>query len=378
MLPAQKSQKGGQPTKPEVKKDAVKPQNIQKAKAAPARRGASGLPVAPVHRGLKVKMPKDKGSDLIQKRLQKKSPWYNSIINPLHGADAKIPDETGVETGTTQVVFKDTVIANGNGIAGWRSNSLYINNVEIDATPTPKSGHNFDHLSTTATTNSVTWDSVDQWPGADDLKAITGAHRIVSASLTVMPETSLADNRGEFTLFSAPFTVENSPLYLDYVNKYKSTTVPLNCGKPGIVRWYPVAKEDVSFKSFMQTDGTHFGEIIDTDDAVPLWELGFLAAGVDADATFRITLVVNYEFIPRYNTLNVLDVSPSPADATEVDMVENWVQNMDVAGTTTFNVAASAPKTVTPQHGENDEGTGFGMFFNVVKEILPFAAALLI
>jgi hypothetical protein len=378
MLPAQKSQKGGQQTKPEVKKAAVKPQIKQKVVRAPARKGASGLPVAPINRGLKVKMPRDKGGDLIQKRLQKKSPWYNSIINPLHGADAKIPDETGVETGTTQVVFKDTVLANANGVAGWRTNSLYINDVEIDASPASIIGHNYDHLAATSTTNVVEWQSMNQWPGADDLKAITGAHRIVSASLTVMPETSLAQNQGEFTLFSAPFTIENSPLYLDYVNKYKSTTIPLNAGKPGIVRWYPVMREDISFKSFVQTDGTSFGEVFSSSDTTPLWELGFVAAGVEPDATFRLTLVVNYEFIPRYNTLNVLDVSPSPADATEVDMVENWVQDMDVAGTTTFNVAASAPKTVDPQHGETDEGTGFGMFFNVVKEILPFAAALLI
>lgn len=375
VLPAQKSQKRSQPTKPEVKKVAAQAQLKQKPTPASAVKRKGGLPVAPINRGLRSKLPRDKGGDQIQKRLQKQSPWFNSIINPLHGADAKIPDETGVETGTTQVVFKDTVTANSFGVAGWRTVSLYINDVEFGETGY---GRNFDHLAPTAGLGSVGWVSQGQWPGADDLKAITNAHRVVSASLVVMPETSLSQNQGEFTLFSAPFTTETSPLYTDYVNKYKSTTMPLNCGKPGIVRWYPVTKEDISFKSFMTTNADAFSETISNIESCPLWELGFLAAGCEPDATFRITMVVNYEFIPRFNTLNVLDVSPSPADATEVDMVENWVQDMDVAAPTSFAVAASAPKTVSPQHGENDDGTGFGMFFNVVKEILPFAAALLI
>lgn len=379
MLPAQKSQKGGEKPGPKAKVDALPAAPKGRSAAAPAKKMVrSEIPKAPVNRGLKMKMPKGKGEEQIQRRLKKQSPWFNSILNPLHGADAKIPDETGVETGTTQIVFKDTVTANANGLAGWRSNTLYINSVNIDATPTEIIGHNYDHLADDAGLINIDWNSTNQWPGADDLKAITGSHRIVSASLTVMPETSLATNQGEFTLFSAPFTVETSPHYLDYVNKYKSTTLPVNCNKPGIVRWYPIAKEDISFKNFIRTEGTRFATTISDDASVPLWELGFIAAGVEAGATFRVTCVVNYEFVPRYNSLNVLGTSPSPQDATEVDLVENWVQDMDVAGTVSFASAASAPKTVEPQHGENDEGTGFGMFFNVVKEILPFAAALLI
>lgn len=325
-----------------------------------------------------MKMPKDKNGEALQRRLQKKSPWYNSIVNPLHGADAKIPDETGVETGTTQVVFKDVVTANSHGMAGWKTVTLYVNNVPMGTGPDHKIGRNYDRLSLAADELNIDWVSGGEWPGAKDLKAITGSHRIVSASLTVMPECSLATNQGEFTLYSAPFTIESSPLYTTAVNKYKATTIPLNCGKPGIVRWYPVMKEDISFKSFVQTDGVTFAEVFEDATDVPLWELAFLASGVEPGTVFRITCVVNYEFIPRYNTLNVLDATPSPSDATEVDLVENWVQDMDVAGPTSFNVASSSPKAVTPQHGETDEGTGFGMFFNVIKEIAPIALSLLI
>lgn len=383
MLPAQKSQKGGNtnaavPAKqvPALKKQPPRAQVKVVQKPRKRMLGNGGIPRAPVSKGLKFKGPKPKGEEQIQKRLQKKSPWYTSMLNPIHGADAKIPDETGVETGTTQIVYKVAVTANAQGMAGYRVKSPYVNNVPNPAFPTQE-GHNFDHLAPTSSAATIDWVWGGEFDGAPDLKAISGGHRIVSAALMVQPEVSLADNKGEYTLFSAPFTLETSPQYLDYMNKYKSSTIPLNTNKPGIVRWYPIEREDISFASFIQTDGTTFSETLSTADDVPMWELGFLGTGLVVGATFRVTVVVNYEFLPRYNSLNVLSGTPSPQDATETDLVLNWTQDMDVAGTTNTSIVSSSPKTVSPQHGENDNGTGFGMFFNVLQEILPFVGLLL-
>lgn len=381
MLPAQKSQKGGQPNAlAQASKSVPKVTTIKTApKAKIAVQSKPALPYARATRGLTLKGPKDKGATQIQNRLKKKSPWFQSILDPSHGADAKIPDETGVETGTTQLVFKDTINANAGGVAGFRTSTLYVNQAAVpDLTALEgDDGYNYDELGPLASTLELTWVAKGGFVGASDLRHITNAHRIVSASLSVQPETSLADNKGEYTLFSSAFTYEGTPLYSDIVNKYKSATIPMNVNSPGIVRWYPIAREDISFKSFIQTDGTTFSDAISSGNDIPYWELGFVGVGLSPGATFRICVTINYEFVPKFNSLNVLDSSPSPSDATEVDLVENWVQEMPVATTTTVNKVSSSPTTVSPQHGENDGDTGFGMFFNVVKEILPFAALLL-
>lgn len=151
--------------------------------------------------------------------------------------------------------------------------------------------------------------------------------------------------------------------------------MPINCNKASCVLWYPVARQDWSFKSFIRTDGNDLNNDDLDSGALPPWTLGFLAAGAAEGVVFRVTMVTNYEFIPKYNTLNILGCSPSPQDVTETDLVENWVQEMPVAKPISQQVVASSPSSVSPSHEENE--TGFGMFAEVVKEILPFALALI-
>lgn len=321
----------------------------------------------------------------INQRLKKKSPWFQSILDPMKGADCKIPDETGVETGTLQLIQRATVTANANGVCGLRVISPYVNsvnNVDLETL-----GRNFQDVSPTATGSTITWGggppagwiAGEGYPfdGVDEFKAITNAHRIVSAEILVQPETSLATNKGEYCLFSTPFAVEGSPIYSDYLNLYKSVAVPVNVNKAGSSRWFPLAREDLNFKSFMSTVGDTLSYVITDVTATPYWGFGFVTDGVEEDATFRVTMIVNYEFIPTFNTLNILDATPSPQDATETDLVENWVQEMPVNTIESQTKASSSPSSVTPQHGENDSGTGFGMFFNVISELAPLALALL-
>lgn len=381
-------------------KQAVKPQaaapakhsakkvlsNNKKAKRQMAA-GAPKLPRGRVGKGLKY----DNVGDGIQKRLSKKSPWYTSIHDPLHGADVKIPDETGIETGTLQLVEKHIIKASPfNGVAsdgatGFRIYTPYINRASIGGS-TALVGSNMQYLKDNAT-------DYDQWGWADDTSVfqvgmagpfdgideiiqITNEHRIVSACLIVQPEAALSTNQGEYCLFFAPFGNLGGTSYDDYVNHYKSIVIPVSDSQAGIVRWIPFARNDWNFKSFIRTDATDI-DYDDTGDDCPFWGLGCVMSGVEPGTVFRVTIVVNYEFVPKYNTLNILDAKPSPNDATEVDLVENWVQDMDVGTTVPQRVASSSPSSAPVQHGDNDSGTGFGMFFNVISELAPLALALL-
>lgn len=337
-------------------------------------------------KGLKFRNPDPRREENIHKRLKQKSPWFQSILDPLHGADAKIPDETGVETGTLQVVERLTFAVNDNGVGGCRMLSPYVN---LDPGPSGQAtpGRNVQFVSPTSGVASVTWGASysgnfipsagQSFTGIAELRAITSQHRVVSACLDVQAEASLATNQGEFCLFADPFATQESPQYSDYLNRYKSISIPTNSNKPGRVRWWPQARNDWNFKSFVRTMGTQARSSCDDSQSYPPWVLGCIAQGCAPGTVFRVSVIVNYEYIPTYNTLNVLDVSPSPVDAQETDLVETWVQDMEVATPVSAATVSSSPATVNPQHGENDAGTGFGMFFNVISELAPLALALL-
>jgi len=397
------SQKKIAPTRKETSEKTVQKNRKSVLNTVVKLRGPQ-LPSGTVTSGLRARAKMPNTERDINKNLKNKSPWYQSISDPLRGADAKIPDETGVETGTLQLVQKFTVSTNdfdsqATGICGFKITTPYVNNIQTSdgVTNSTIPGSNYKILSVNSTAHSLSWGSYNNtlvnqphtegvwgnsgvpFDSVSDLQAVTGDHRVVSACLMVQPEPALATNQGEFTLFSVPFDDEGSPEYEAYMNRYKSSTVPVNTNKAGMALWYPCAVDYRSFKEFFTTTAT----TIDTEKAttpgetVPPWVLGFVSNGCAPNVTFRVTVVVNYEFIPRYNSLNIIDSSPSPNDAVEVDLVENWVQDLPVTKIVPQSSVSRAPQTVEPQHGENDAGTGFGMFFNVISELAPLALALL-
>lgn len=405
--PPQKDQKGADrpvakaADRPAPPRAAPRPSTalVLRNKSQPSKGGrlAKGVkPVIPSQPNSKaltarVKMPKMKGDPqkVMNNRLKKKSPWYTSIQDPLHGADCKIPDETGVETGTCQVVQRYTTESNANGVCGLRVLCPYVNSVKMTAGQLLE-GSNIQTVDPAASTLTIAWGSgnvaggawtvnvATPFDGISELQSITNAHRVVSAALYVQPEASLATNAGELCLFARSFSSDFSPSYTDYTNYYKSVIMTMSAlsQSAGVARWFPIMREDVSFKSFFSTIATDLHNSVQTDADIPPWQLGCIVVG-EPNVTFRFTVVVNYEFVPTFNTLNVVDAAPSPQDATEVDLVETWVQEMPIAQPVSSNVVASSPDTVSPAHGENDDGTGFGMFYNVVKEIAPYALSML-
>lgn len=337
-------------------KPVVKSQIKTKPNRAMLRSG--GIPQGQAIKGLK--MPKSKGADQIQSRLKKKSPWYQSILDPLHGADCKIPDATGVETGTLQLVQRVPLTTNTGGVAGIRILTPY-------AFTGP--GYNTEQLKLTAAATSIDWDPLNTT--TFETNAVLGSyargHRVVSAAIYVQSEASLSDNSGLFTGFVEPFPTASTPSGLNvsvYQNNYKSALIPINNNKPIEVRWFPITMNDELYSMFYLVDAN-----------VPKWEMAVIITGAPAGVTFEATIVVNYEFLPEFNAINILDAKPSPMDAMENDLVENWVQDMEPAVITSTAKVSSSPSTVQPSH--DDDQTGFGMFFNVITELAPLALALL-
>jgi len=309
-------------------------------------------------------------SDKVQSNLKKKSPWFSSIMDPLHGADCKIPDGTGVETGTLQSVFRTQVTINPAGCAAVRM---------INPLPFGGTGANLQVASAAgATTSTISWSGATDstFESTATLGQFAQGVRVVSACVCAQSEASLANNGGVMIGYTYPWDASSTVTSVsEYQNRYKAATVPNNNNKPCFVRWYPVkmSTHDAGSGSILPCDYETFWEPTATD--IPPWEMGIIFQGCNAGAVFEILAVVNYEFIPISNALNILDTRPSPTDAMEVDLVENWVQDMNPVAITSTAKMAVPPATVAPQHGE--EQTGFGMFADVVKEIIPFAMSAL-
>jgi hypothetical protein len=342
-----------------------------------------GIPRSGINHPLRAASLGGGYSEQIQSRLKKKSPWYTSIMDPLHGMDCKIPDETGEETGTVQIVENYSITTTSAGQPlGVRILNPYVNNNNAVGSDV---GVNYQTLTTASTALALAWGLPTasgetqgyQWTGAGDLKAITNNHRVVSCAIYAEHEASLSTNQGEFCAYVVPMGSTNAPLYATYSNFYGASLIPLNQNKPAAARWFPMQAINtdavsgnvttLSYKTFVPTDNS--------DNFLSNWELGILTSGLATGVTVRFKMVVNYEFLPTFNTLNIVSASPSPVDLEEESLVGGWVESMPITGVAVASKVNSAPTVVTPQHG--DEPTGFGMLADVIKEILPFAAMLL-
>ncbi len=359
-------------------KQIEKKKNVLTAnRAAPvaSSQRRSGLPKGRVVQGLK--MPRGDKSDVIARRLKKKSPWYNSLEDPLHNADVKIPDSTGFETGTLQLVHRDTIVISGTAGAcdGFRV---------ICPLPNKSGGlpscWNWQYTAAGSTTSSVSWPAISTASAFETsaaLEAYSDGVRLVSGSITCQSEASLATNSGLITGYINPYPdapfASGSPL-TTYSNHFKTGIVPINNNQPCMVRYLPVKQNGGMYDMFYEPTNS-VGPASATEVTVPFYEMGILISGAPADASFLVTVVMNYEFLPVENAINILDAKPSPVDAQEVDLVENWVQDMNVVSMTTTAAASSPPSSSTIQ--EPGQGTGFGMFAETVMELLPTLLPLL-
>lgn len=336
---------------------------------------SGGIPRSTVVKGLR--MPKDSGAYAIQSRLKNKSPWYQSILNPLKGADVKIPDATGVETGTLQMVQRVPLQAITGDVGSWTGCGIRTTCLHPNA-GTTNASDNFQTIGDLGVEGQPIWGPLKEFDAAETLKTYSQGVRVVSAALYVQSLASLSENSGEITAYLRPYP---AVLYVDgneletYQNTYKASIIPVNLNKPAMVRWYPVKDNGAEYDMFYLPTQTAGPGYENDGPEVPFWEMGFIITGCPSGTQFEVMIVVNYEFIPLTNAINILDASPSPVDAQEVDMVETWVQDMSPSGMTSNNNVSSPPQVSEVE--EPGFGTGFGFLAEIFKEIAPIALALL-
>jgi len=316
--------------------------------------------------------------ELIESRLKKKSPWYDSIMNPIGGGGVKIPDPIGTDTGTYQHVQNVTVGVTAGGTAGLRIISPWIN--AFGGGP----GFNYQITSTGSTSAGLQWGNANFTlvgfpfaivPGL--MQANAHLHRVVSCAVICQTEVSTLSDAGEMCAFVTPLDCNsNTVAYTTYQQQWDTTLMPVNAHKPLIARWYPVegefdfyngtapvhngTVETISYRDFMDPLDNFTGGVIP-------FEVGCVCTGMTASTgVVRFQIIVNYEFIPLLSSAMV-DAKPSPVDPMEEQLVTSWVSKDPITSVVPLKVASQAPASTSVP----EEATGFGMFTSVLEEIIP-------
>jgi len=332
----------------------------------------AGCPIKPLQYQRKHfdgRRRKPKFSTDIQANLKTQSQWWKSIKDPLHGASCKIPDDNGIETGTFQCALNVTFTSKANVTAGTNFGGVQLFSPYPGISTTNPSGQNYQFLDGATSNNaSMNWDAaVYALPTNVPLNEYSQGVRVVSAAVYVESEASLSSSSGEFCCFISPWDYFGSGIpYDDYANNYGSGIMPLNRTQPMKASWFPCNKENSEYNAFYncQTNATlGFGD----GDQRP-WSIGIISNGAPDGTVFRAIIVVNYEFIPHQNAVDLLSAKPSRVDVVEQQLVETWVQDEPKAEPVTASTMSASPSAVT----ETPNPTGFGMFADVVKELIPY------
>lgn len=334
-------------------------------------------------------------SNQIERRLKNASPWYNSIEHPKQGADCKIPDETGEETGTIQCVTRISQTVGGSGLAGVRVITPYVNTCNVNPSGTAV-GCNYQILDPNQTPTGdmafghITSGSIFQAGGGypldtnETLQTNAQSVRVVSASLSVISEASDIQNEGEALTYSYPFdtytkeaigTGLNGTTLSAYKKCYGSGYVPLNTKKGMMARWFPYATAPLDFKEFVRPIYSTIGS---GNAQCPNWEMGAIISGASVGTSIEFEIVVNYEFLPVSNAINLVQAKPSPNDVKETELVLNWIQDEPMSRPISEAHISAAPKTVQPSHEDVARETGgWGFDMKVLEELAPIALGLL-
>jgi hypothetical protein len=362
---------GGKP----VQKPVTKPTARTNQRVKPNQNVASPkLPESARSNPLHVKQSGG-GKGKIQNNLKKKSPWYAAIQNPAQGSGIKIPDDVSLQTGTVQCSLETSFTSNADGLGGIRTVSLHPNQ-HVSVIQGEPNGFNYEFLVDTSTDKTLSWGSTAQpevyypFPTNPVLSSYSRGVRVTSAALYVQPEVSLGTSQGELIVGFVPWYINGTPLLEQYRNMFGSSIMPLNVCKPMKTLWTPLSYDLQTYSSFYDPDATALGL---GPGECPNWCLFAFVNGAFGDQTFRVRIVVNYEFVPESNAIDIVSANPSPSDNTEVDLVESWVASEPATKMSTNQEMSAAPGASILAKKPQDGGqTGFGMFVDVISEVLPY------
>lgn len=311
-------------------------------------------------------------TDKMDENLKKKSPWYSSLRDPIQGAGAKIPDETGINTAVMQLVQKVSVPINPAGMAGCEIVSPYINGTGSGA-----ASQNYRTTTSLSTTTAIAWNTQLPFSNSVSMQTLSLAHRVVSAAIYGEYEGTTLNDSGDVTSYFLPYAPNAQTQLAPLQATFGSSVLPVNKArtKPVVSRWFPINVNNQSYKDFMSPTLSTFGV-----GQAERFCNGLIYSGVSGSGSVIFTIVVNYEFVPALNTIDFISPTPSPIDPIEEQLVQQWVQEdaqTGFASNKQVDVQPGAQVVEAAAQGMQAE-SGFGMLGGIITELAPLIIGALL
>jgi hypothetical protein len=337
-----------------------------------------------------------------EKALQKRSPWYQSIMDPLNGGGAKIPDPSGYNTACYQYVRRVTVPVNAQGVAGLRILQPYT----LDSAASSTAGAIGQYQATGPASSIANLAFGDgAVAGASllfaDLNAalssggnsLAQAIRPVSGAIMgTYTGTSLSD-AGTFVSFSTPTYNPSSNSSDSYMrNLFGSSLMPVKANRAAIARLLPIDRSaDVTAAGIVNLPGVDYRAFVIANRALGAQNpidrgFGVYATGMTpSTGSVDFIVVLNFEFIPRFIAGGFISSEASPQDPMEENFVLSTLDVGDAAGSVTLRDFSQAPSASSVVKAEKKEDTGplsavtesVGFLGSILEVGLPLLAAIL-
>jgi len=236
----------------------------------------------------------------IAKTAQKNS-YLDSIRNPLIPG-AKVPDMFTLQPTCTMQTNAEFMVSGGLG-----SNSNNIVSVLFDP-----ANISYTVALASSTPAAINWPtSYTTMPGYANINSFYTSWRVVSACLDYFYIGNDSGNAGiavAAQIDKHQYGGANGPS--SYANW---TAFPNKDMRPskfaGRIIWRPTDNNDV--------------ELHNVSSEAPM--IGFVATALSDNANFQIRMVVNYEAIPKSETLNLLNPTPSPSNPGYMAAASRWL-----------------------------------------------------
>lgn len=313
------------------------------------------------------------------KRLKKRSQWWCSIEDPVTGAGARIPDPCGFNTATYQFVQRFTLPVNAQGIAGLRVVSPYLQSAGNAASTTNAGASQYQVTNVNAAASALNWSDGSTTsngllftqansnlasPAGSSLASV--ARPVSGCVYGVYTGTSLSD-AGEFVSYAAtgPGSTGDTTGDTYYRQLYGTTVVPIKGSRCAASRLFPqklatwvqggvVQQANADYSTFVPTDRLPN----QTKDNI-FREFGcYLIGGTFSTGSVDFVVVINYEFVPRFQAASFVSVAPSPVDPFEESFVLGQVDMADATSTVTVKQYSAVPSTSSTVVAERQEQSG--------------------
>jgi len=312
---------------------------------------------------------KDKFGEDLDNRLKERSLYYQSLLDPMQGAGAKVPDLTAIPTATFQMVQRVTTAANAGGLCGLRVPSPQF--ASANATVATQQYAGYQGIAAAATVGAISWGAVVDWAGFTSFGGSVSFSRCVSAALYAeFIGTELQDS-GQFTCQFGPGAFASPTTLAQLENFPYSSITPVNRNTPVMVRYIPQGFFDLPF--------VNTGNGITSDWGSHTDSMIIIVSGIPAGSQVVFTFVGNYEFQPSSQSVNLIDTMPSPSDPVEISKVGQWAQEIETSGLVPakyVDITPSAAATNKAEarviaHEEQDSLGGLGMLGDILDFAIP-------